>query len=200
MKKLSDIYESLWGNIRDRVNGDDFRSEDKWRVEPIKEFVERHNLKEEEYKINSDFTVDIFKNIMIKPFDIVDGKLPFKFGRIVGTMWLNDLNLETLENSPSEVTENFVIYENKFRDFVGGPEKVGGNFAANVNYSLESLDGSPKEVGGDYCILACRWVKDIKGISPEIGGNLEITNKPQIVFSDNEFRKYSNIKGKIIRK
>ena len=137
---------------------------------------------------------------MVKPCDLVDKKLPFKFGKIDGTIWLSDLNLDTLENSPNEVTGDFVIYENKIRNFIGGPEIVGGNFSANVNLLLESLDGSPQKVGGNYCIVGCRHIKDISGISPEIEGDLELTNKPFLVFADFEYRKYSNIKGKIIKK
>lgn len=203
MKKLSHICESVWGDIRKRGNGQEYRDEDSWQLEPIKDFIERHELKEGEYKINSDFSLDIYKNIIIKPIDVSkfgEIKLPFKFGKIDGTIWMTDLGLGSLENSPREVTGDFVIYQNKFKDFTGGPEIVGGNFAANLNYNLESLDGSPKEVGGDYCILGCRYIKDISGISPEIGGNLEITNKPFKLFGLDEYRKYSNIKGKIIQK
>lgn len=200
MRKLSKITESLWTDIQSRSAGETTRKEDAWKLDLIKEFIERHNLKEGEYTINSDFSLDVHRNIMVKPFDLVDKKLPFKFGKIDGTIWLNDLNLDTLENSPSEVTGDFVIYENKIKDFTGGPEIVGGNFSANLNYNLESLDGSPKEVGGNYSILGCRYIKDIKGISPVIGGDLELTNKPFKVFADDEYRKYSNIKGKIIKK
>lgn len=203
MKKLSQINESVWGDIRKRGIGQEYRDEDSWQLEPIKDFIERHNLKEGEYKINSDFSLDIYRNIMIKPIDVSkfgEIKLPFKFGKIDGTIWLNDLELKTLENSPREVTGDFVIYENKLENFIGGPEIVGGNFSANVNLLLESLDGSPKKVGGNYCILGCRHIKDISGISPEIGGDLELTNKPFKVFVDDEYRKYSNIKGKIIKK
>ena len=200
MRKLSKITESLWTDIQSRSAGETTRKEDTWKLDLIKEFIERHNLKEGEYTINSDFSLDIHRNIMVKPFDLVDKKLPFKFGKIEGTIWLTDLNLDTLENSPSEVTGDFVIYENKIKDFTGSPEIVGGNFAANLNYNLESLDGSPKEVGGNYSILGCRYIKDISGISPVIGGDLELTNKPFKVFADDEYRKYSNIKGKIIKK
>ena len=200
MKKLSHISESVWSDIHQRSNGNTFRKEDSEIVELIKEFIEKHHIKEGEYKINSDFSLDIYRNIMVKPFDMCNGRLPFKFGKIDGTIWLSGLNLETLENSPKEVTGDFVIYENKIRNFVGGPEIVGGDFSANVNYNLESLDGSPKKVGKKYSILECRFIKDISGISPEIGGDLEIPIRAKQEFSDEEFRKYSNIEGKIIRK
>ena len=84
-------------------------------------------------------------------------------------------------------------------NFIGGPEIVGGDFAANMNLSLKSLDGSPKKVGGKYSILACMSIKDISGISPEIEGDLEIPKILRYEFSDDDFRQYSNIKGEIKR-
>ena len=202
MRKLSKITESIWSDMQDRSAGDVVRKEDQWKIDLIKEFIERHHLKENDYHINADCSLDIHRNIMIKPVDILDvkeGKLPFKFGRVDGTMWLNGLGLKTLENCPSEVTGDFVIYENKLENFIGGPEIVGGDFAANMNLSLKSLNGSPKKVGGKYSSLACMSIKDISGISPEIGGNLEIPKKTKFEFSDDDFRQYSNIKGEIKR-
>lgn len=199
MKKLSQITESIWSDIQDRSSGDVVRKENQWIVDIIKEFVDRHKLKDGEYNINPDLSLDVYRNISIKSSDLVDGKLPFKFGKIDGTMWLSDfLSLTTLENSPRELTGSFVLYQNLCENFIGGPEIVGGNLSANFCRRLTSLDGSPKEVKGDYCICFCSGLKDISGISPVIGGNLEISkNCP---FEDDEFRKYSNIKGQIIRK
>lgn len=194
------IGESVWADIHKRSNGKSYRKEDADIVNAIKEFIEEHHLEEGTYKINPDLSLDIYRNIMVKSLNMINGRLPFKFGKIDGTIWLTELGLETLENSPREVTGDFVIYKNKLKNFIGGPEKVGGNFAANMNYNLESLDGSPKEVGRNYSILACNHIEDISGISPEIGGNLELTNKPHKVFADFEYRKYSNIKGEIIKK
>ena len=202
MRKLSKITESIWSDMQDRSAGDVVRKEDQWKIDLIKEFIERHHLKENDYHINADCSLDIHRNIMIKHFDILDvkeGKLPFKFGRVDGTMWLNGLGLKTLENCPSEVTGDFVIYENKLENFIGGPENVGGDFAANMNLSLKSLDGSPKTVGGKYSILTCMSIKDISGISPKIEGDLEIPKILKYEFSDDDFRQYSNIKGEIKR-
>ena len=204
MKRLSGINESVWGDIRKRGLGDSFRDEDKWQLDVIKEFIEKHKLKEGEYSINGDLSLNVNKNISILKEDLVDGKLPFKFGKVDGTMWLtDDLHLKTLENSPKEVTGSFVLYENELENFIGGPEIVGENFAANFNSPLRTLDGSPKKVGGNYSIVFCTSLVDISGISPEIGGNLELSKDSNIrfgkTFTDEEFRKYSNIKGIIKR-
>ena len=205
MRKLSHIQESVWGDIRKRADGTVVKKEDQDMMDRINDFVQRHNLKKDRYHVNADFSVDIIGNISIVKDDLIDGKLPFKFKKIEGTMYLtNNLQLETLENAPREVTGDFVIYQNKFKDFIGGPEIVGGDFAANFNRRLESLDGSPKKVGGNYSIVFCTSINDIRGISPEIGGNLEITDdvkwEVRHNYTDEEYRKYSNIKGNIIRR
>ena len=200
MKKLS---ESVWGNILDRGAGDSFKKEDKWFVELVNDFVQRHQLKENEYKIYpSDLTVDVFRNIRFVEEDLVDGKLPFKFGKVIGNVWLDDLGLVSLENSPREVTEAFVIYNNKLENFIGGPEIVGENFAANFNRGLRTLEGSPKIVKGSYCILYCKDVKDISGITPDIGKDLQVPpeQNQDPPFSDEDYKKYANIGGKIIRR
>ena len=199
MRKLSKITESIWSDMQDRSAGDVVRKENQWKIDIIKEFIDRHNFKDGDYNINPDFSLDVYMNISVESSDLVDSKLPFKFGKVDGTMWLNDIGLRTLENCPKEVTNNFVIYNNKLENFIGGPEIVGGNFAANMNLSLKSLDGSPKKVGGKYSILLCRFIEDISGISPEIEGDLEIPKNPKIEFSDDDFRRYSNIKGNIKR-
>lgn len=205
MRKFSNICESIWMDIHRQSTGDAFRKEDQAVIDLMNEFVERHELRGFQYRINGDLTIDILKNISINKIDLIDGKLPFKFKKIEGSMWLtNNLGLETLENAPDEVTGDFVIYQNRFKDFVGGPKIVGGNFSANFNQRLKSLDGSPEKVGGNYSIAFCTSLKDIKGISPEIGGNLEVTDgekhKVWCDYSDTEYMKYSNIKGKIIRR
>ena len=199
MRKLSKITESIWSDMQDRSAGDVVRKENQWKIDIIKEFIDRHNFKDGDYNINPDFSLDVYMNISVESSDLVDSKLPFKFGKVDGTMWLNDIGLRTLENCPKEVTNNFVIYNNKLENFIGGPEIVGGNFAANMNLSLKSLNGSPKKVGGKYSILSCRYIEDISGISPEIEGDLEIPKNPKIEFSDDDFRQYSNIKGNIKR-
>ena len=180
------------------------RKEDYAKLEVIKEFVKRHAFEEGEYTINKNFTLDVHRNISVRRDDLIDGKLPFKFGKIDGTMWLtDDLRLKTLENSPKEVTGSFVLYENKLENFIGGPEIVGENFSANFNSPLKTLDGSPKKVGGNYSIVLCTSLVNISGISPEIGGNLELSKDSNIkfgkIFTDDDFRKYSNIKGIIKR-
>ena len=39
---------SIWSDMQDRSAGDVVRKEDQWIIDLIKEFIERHHLKEED--------------------------------------------------------------------------------------------------------------------------------------------------------
>ena len=54
MRKLSKITESIWSDMQDRSSGDVVRKEDQWKIDLIKEFIERHHLNEEYYHILTD--------------------------------------------------------------------------------------------------------------------------------------------------
>ena len=201
MKRLSQITESIWSDIQDRSAGESVRKENQWILDIIKEFIERHNIKEGDYKINPNFSIDVYCSIQLKEEDMIDNKIPFKFGKVDGDFRISDIPIETLENSPDEVTGTYIITFTKIESLYGSPKVVGHNFNVNFNKKLVTLAGSPEKVGGDYKFFSSWNVNDIKGISPEIGGNVMYSQEhgtPK--FSDDEFRKYSNIKGQIIRK
>lgn len=201
MRKLSKITESVWSDIRQKSLGKDTRKQDAWIMELIQKFADNHNLKEDDYTINNDFSIDVFHSIQLQDKDLIDNKIPFKFGKIQGDFRISDVHLESLENSPEEVTGDFMITFTDIENLVGSPRIVGKNLNVNFNRKLSTLDGSPDKVGGDFKFFSSWIVKDISGISPEIGGNVICSAEhgtPR--FSDDDFRRYSNIKGTIIRK
>ena len=200
MRRLSQITESIWSDMQDRGTGDVVKNEDKWVIDAMKEFIKRHPLlKEGEYKI-SGLKLDLFETVRIEEEDLVDGKFPFKFGEVYNFI-ADNIGLEPLENSPDKVYSDFNVSSNKLKNFMGGPKSVGQSFSANFNKDLESLDGSPEEVG-NYSITGCHRVRDIKGLTPVINGNLVVSQKTtqSTIFEDDDYRKYSNIKGNIIRR
>lgn len=195
MRKLSDINEHLWSGIIHRSETGEVRKEDMELFDRVKVFADKHNIKREDFAIHNDGTVDFKTVVSIYKDDLIDGKFPFKFGKVVGNFYATDLDLRTLENSPREVGGNFVIYSNHhLHTLVGGPEIVHGNFAANTA-GLQNLDGSPKEVGGNFEVTYTN-LKDISGISPVIGGNVRLEHTTT-KFTEDDVRKYSNVKGKI---
>ena len=200
MRKLSQIEESLWADVQSQASGESFKKEDQWIVEQMKEFIKRHTLlKEGDYEI-SGLKLNLFERVRINEEDLVDNKFPFKFGSVYDFI-ADNIGLVSLENSPDEVKVDFVVNGNELTNFIGGPKYVGRTFSANFNRNLESLDGSPEEVG-NYSITACQRVKDIKGITPIINGELRISTeeKQKYVFTNDDYRKYSKIRGHIIRR
>ena len=186
--------------MQDRGSGESVKKEDQYVIEQIKEFVKRHALlKEGDYEIVG-LKLNLFERVQIDEEDLVDGKFPFKFGSVYD-FGAENIGLVSLENSPDEVKVDFVVNGNELTNFIGGPKYVGRTFTANFNRNLESLDGSPEEVG-NYSITACQRVKDIKGITPVINGDLRVSTeeKQKYVFTDDDYRKYSKIRGQIIRR
>lgn len=189
------INEHLWSGIIHRSETGEVRREDKELFDKVKEFLNNRNHKDVDFVIHSDGTVDFKAVVTICNDDLIDGKFPFKFGRVMGNFYAYGLKIKTLENSPREVDGNFVIYDNKdLHTLVGGPEIVHGNFAANGS-GLHNLDGSPKVVDGNF-EAAYTNLRDISGISPNIGGNVKLTNN-SAKFTEDDVRKYSNVKGNI---
>lgn len=199
MRKFSDICESVWMDIHKQSNGDSFKKEDQGVIDLMNEFIQRHNLKEGEYKINGNLTLDVYQSLRITEDDLVDGLLPFQFGEVDGDFDVSHLDLNSFENSPREVAGLYNAVYNIVKDLTGCPQTVGENFNVGFNANLRTLDGSPDKVGGDYKIYgAITHLSDIKGISKEIQGNLIIEKRCR--FSDEDFRRYSNIQGDILRK
>ena len=202
MKKLSEISESVWGDIRHKSLGKTIRQEDTWIMDLIKKFCVKHNLKDGDYTINNDMSVDVYHSIQLYYEDLVDNRIPFKFHKIKGDFRVLNVPLETLENAPDEVTGDFVIGFTNITNLEGSPRIVGKTFCVNFNKNLVTLDGSPDKVGEDYKFYSSWNMKDIKGISPEIGRNVVYSYNPGRVpkFSNDDFRSYSNIGGEIIRR
>lgn len=195
MKKLSKISESVWNDIRKKSLGSSTRKENEWIMELINAFVKRHHLKEGEYTIKPGFIVDVYHSIQLQEDDIIDNRIPFKFGKVEGDFRMSHIPINSLENSPDEVTGDYMVIYTSVTTLEGSPKIVGKNFNVDFNKLLIKLDGSPDKVGGDYKLYACYHIKDIKGISPEIDGNL-VYDKA-IGFTEDDFRQYSNIKGNI---
>ncbi len=76
--------------------------------------------------------------------------LEYKFGKINGTFLISDCGLESLEGSPTHVTEGFFCQSNKLKTLKGAPEIVAGEFCCDSN-QLTDLQGSPKEVEKYSC-------------------------------------------------
>ena len=111
--------------------------------ENIKEFFSRHyrnlNLISE---IHEDGSVDVNGNIKIHEDDLVNGKLPIKFGYVSGNFYCSYRKLTSLEGCPQDVGRHFNCCWNQLTSLEGCPKGVGGDFYCNNN-RLASLEGCP---------------------------------------------------------
>ena len=102
IKKFSEfIEEGMWGSALKRSNTAKERKEDK--ANRIQEFID--NQPESKYiYITDDNVINSKKSIIISDTDLINGKLPFKFGRVDKDFYCRDCpSLKSLEGSPQEV-------------------------------------------------------------------------------------------------
>jgi len=84
--------------------------------------------------------------------------------------------LESLEGAPEKIEGNFYCSHNRLKSFVGGPIFVTKDFSAGYNH-LESLDGLPKFIGGNLYLIASMHkiftAQQIRAIS-DVKGKIEL--------------------------
>ena len=150
IKKFSEfITEGMWGSALKRSNSGKERKEDK--ANRIQEFID--NQPESEYiYITDDNVINSKKSIVISDTDLINGKLPFKFGR---------------------VDKNFICMKcTSLTSLEGSPQTVGGDFDCRMCTSLASLEGTPQEVGGDFYCRNCPSLTSYEGAPKKIGGKI----------------------------
>ena len=120
IKKFSEfITEGMWGSALRRSNTAKERKDDE--ANRIQEFINKQREPESIY-ITDDNVINSKSNIIIRDTDLINGKLPFKFGRVDGYF--------DCDGCPS------------LTSLEGAPQKVGGNFYCSECTSLTSLKGA----------------------------------------------------------
>jgi hypothetical protein len=170
----------------------------------LKKFCKKY-LKDLDYTINSDETIDINGDVNI---DILfcdakewrsygSKKLLIKFGKIHGDFICNKIRLYTLEGCPSYVSGDFMCFGNELHNLNGCPKYVGGNFNCVAN-KLTSLEGCPKYVGGNFNCDKNTTMTTLKGIErSEIGGDFNCETNNKILLENYKFIVSAKIGGKI---
>lgn len=135
------------------------------------------------WEINTKGEVDVKGSVgLISSY--THDKIPVKFGHVQGLFDARDLDLRSLENSPTRVDGGFKVSNNLLTSLAHAPERVGGDFEAQNNPKLTSLDFAHTQIEADLDIQNCAltnlnscaqvkegvWVKhnplltDVKGI------------------------------------
>ena len=109
IKKFSEfIEEGMWGSALRRSNSAKERKDDE--ANRIQEFIDNQPESASIY-ITDGNVINSKSNITIRDTDLVDGKLPFKFGRVdKDFICIKCTSLASLEGSPQEVGGIFSCY------------------------------------------------------------------------------------------
>jgi hypothetical protein len=136
------------------------------------EFCEKYL---ENYKINSDGTIDVDGAVNLDHKLGEMTKIPVKFGKVSGNFNCSRNQITTLEGSPNYVEGDFDCYNCKLITLNGGPNYVGGMFCCFKN-KLTTLEGCPKYVGENFdCDIS--GLTSLKGIEKcEIIGDFYCRN------------------------
>ena len=170
IKKFSEfITEGMWGSALRRSNTAKERKDDE--ANRIQEFINKQRKPESIY-ITDGNVINSKSYIIIRDTDLINGKLPFKFGRVDGDFdCYKCTSLTSLEGAPQEVGGNFSCSDcPSLKSLKGAPQEVGENFSCSNCTSLTSLEGAPQKVGGDFYCNYCTSLTSLEGVPKKIGG------------------------------
>lgn len=121
----------------------------------------RQYLKNNDFTINKDFSVDVFGDVNLNKLNPnlsgLLNELPIKFNKIEGNFSVTNSKLKSLRLCPVSVSGDFDCSGNWLKDLKGSPESVGGDFSVrslghlySSEFCLKTLEGCPKSIGGDF--------------------------------------------------
>lgn len=121
--------------------------------------------------INDDLTVDVKGDVAFRRIGLTkSGKLPVRFGKVDGGVWVSQKGFKSLEGFPTYVGYNFDCSDNQLTSLEGCPTSVGGDFDCSNN-KLTSLVGGPATVGR-YFYCGNNKLTSLEGCPTEINGLL----------------------------
>ena len=152
-------------------------------MKTLNQYINESILDDEDELVTNSST-EIIKNFIDDNYK-VSGKLDIKESNNIyivncnGDVRIKNDKITQLTNSFfewGEVKGAFSCYECKsLKSLQGAPKKVGRSFYCSDCESLTSLEGAPKKVGGDFGCNDCK-----------------------IKFTEDDVKKVSKVKGKII--
>ena len=167
-------------------------TEEELEQRKIEVFVREYNGKQNpdgSYDFDRSFDKDDLKLV------IKNGKFIIKFGKVKGGFYCSDNNLTSLEGAPKYVGGSFDCFDNDLTTLEGAPERVGRDFKCSYN-NLTSLKGAPERVEG-YFNCSDNQLTSLEGAPKYVGWDFYCRrNKKK--FTEEEVRKVSEVKGKII--
>jgi hypothetical protein len=101
---------------------------------------------------------DLTHEVNVKAYAIslkVKKRIPIKMGVVMGRFNCDKCELDTLENAPHTVSDNFSCHSNYLTSLVGGPQSVGSHSMGGGTYScshnfLKNFEGAPTAFTGYF--------------------------------------------------
>lgn len=132
----------------------------------------------ESYSVNEDGSVDVKGNVYIDSIDLIDGHLPFKFGKVDGIFECDGSDMTSLWGCPDVVDSYFSVEDCPLKSLDGCPREVGSFFCNGSE--ITSLQGCPQVVGGDFCCNYSQSLLSLEGSPSVIHGFFECHNNPRL--------------------
>ena len=123
----------------------------------------KYNPKEQYIDPNTglvDITCQEYAGIKIRKD--LNGKLPVRFGKIIGNFDCSETNITSLEGSPNSVTGDFYCISTNITSLKGAPDSVTGEFNC-FKTNITSLKGAPRSVTGDFFCVGTN-ITSLKGL------------------------------------
>jgi hypothetical protein len=156
----------------------------------VEKFCEKY-LKDVNYTINPDDTIDVNGEVDLNERLGDMEKLPVKFGKVSGDFSCGNNNLTTLEGCPKYVGGDFLCGQNKLTTLEHCPNYVGERFGCSIN-NLTTLKGIEKcEIKENFRCMRNNNIppeKYIYILTAKISGKVEIGNEE----IDNILNTYKN--------
>ena len=146
----------------------------------INEFLSRRPFYKDFFSISDDETcVNSSTSVFIYDDDLIDGKIPFQFGKVDGSFNCSACTgLISLEGVPKTVSRKFFCDEcSKLTSLKGAPKTVGNNFKCSHCGNLTSLEGAPEKVGGSFSCEGCPNLTSLEHLPNEINGIIKVDKR-----------------------
>ena len=138
--------------------------------------------------------IQVSGNVDLTLDDLLNGKIPFAFGKVSGYFFCGDIELTSLENCPEAVNGHFICSYNQLTSLAGAPKSIGRDFNCEYN-SLTSLAGAPKSIGEDFN-CSDNSLTSLAGAPKTVGGSFSCYKNLK-KFTENDVTSICKVKGTI---
>jgi hypothetical protein len=116
----------------------------------------------------------------------VKKRIPIRMGLVQGKFNCDKCELESLENAPHTVTDNFSCYGNFLESLQGGPSAVGessmggGSYSCSINF-LKNFEAAPTQFTGYFVAVGQmgEGLTSVAGLPPD-ARQVDITYQKQL--------------------